>query len=370
MSGVSTPARVWTDHREGRAVVIKRAADVNAEPVLRAEAQLLDRMAHPGLIRPLSLERADRHLQLVTAYAGSHTLETAPPTLPTRAARQFAQVATTVAHLHASGLAHGNLCGDHVVISGQGEARVCGLSTAAAMSCQPDDAQRPSSGIEADLIALRKMGLAQLSRSRLVGSGPARKLEAERRTRLRRLLDDPTLDAATLAARAAHIARPTSRPSRPHEGVPTAEAGSGRRASRRLLLGSLGAAGVVSAASGLWQLTAESAPSTLIDCAGQRADSCGALGAGETLPEPWHSYELRATGDGPAPSEFAIADWNCDGTETLGVAGADRTVHVFETWPHDEEGAEPVSWRLEPDESLELPDDEACSAISTVHDPA
>lgn len=387
---------VWVEHRDEGPVVVKRAASAHVDR-LRAEARLLSEFAHPGLVRPVALERVGNQVQLVTAHAGSHTLDTAPPTMPSLATRQLGQLAAALAHLHQHGIAHRRLEPTHVVLASDGRATLCGLGDALT-----DDA----AGLAADLASLRHLGSLQLDRCRLPGAGPRRRAETDLRRHLRLLLADPQLDARTLADRLAALWRSTGG----HTSFPTVEtAGSspgrarrrpaggrpagpdgcgsatpggrhprGRRRVRRLAA-TLGALAV---ATGAWQLAASAdgsaprharaeltaapqppplersapgpappaspvvrKPSDTASTAGpgdaSRAPNCGDLTVDRcgTLDDRgdvrFGGREYRLDHDGATPALYLIDDWNCDGSETLAVLGSDQVLQVYATWPSD-----------------------------------
>ena len=64
--------------------------------------------------------------RLELRWVGSHTLETARPTVPAAAAI-LAALAVTVADVHGLGVVHGRIDPSHVVIGPRGEPVLCGL---------------------------------------------------------------------------------------------------------------------------------------------------------------------------------------------------------------------------------------------------
>lgn len=411
-TGRSPGYDVWVEDRHDGPVVVKRATPAQADS-LRAEALLLSNLAHPGLVRPVTLERVGDRVQLVTAHAGSHTLDTAPPTMPSLATRQLGQLAAALAHLHQHGIAHGRLDPTHVVLASDGRATLCGLGNA-----NTGDAE----GVAADLASLRHLGSLQLDRCRLPGAGPRRRAETDLRRQLRLLLADPQLDARTLADRLAALWRSTDRPSartvrtagtapRPARGgltasrpaVPGGCGAPSRRGRRprgrrrvRLLPATLGALAV---ATGAWQLAASadgssprparaepaaapqptpverSAPDAAApaepaepagaapapSCENLESERCGTLDAGGNVRFEGRDY--RIDHDAAAPALYLIDDWDCNGTETLAVLGADLVLHVYPAWPIDaDEEVLPSTRRLPSprhDAGLAPPDCEA-----------
>src|SRR5687768_7484214 len=87
------------------------AAERSAEPALvarcRWEAEVLEADAAPAVVALRALEEDGATISLLTAWVPGGTLAAARPIPRGRALRILAAVATTVAELHARGLAHG-----------------------------------------------------------------------------------------------------------------------------------------------------------------------------------------------------------------------------------------------------------------------
>ncbi len=102
---------------------------------LAAEAARLERASHPGVV--MVVDQAEDHLDL--RWAGGHTLATSRPEA-SAVAGTLASVAATVADLHRLGIVHGRLRADHVVIDGDGRARLCSIRPPAPGEPEPTPA--------------------------------------------------------------------------------------------------------------------------------------------------------------------------------------------------------------------------------------
>nr|MBA2280771.1 protein kinase family protein [Acidimicrobiia bacterium] len=125
------PADQRIDRDGGRAVVVKAAPPGADADRLAAEALVLARASLPGVVEVVRAERTEAGgFELVTALAGTRTLVDARLDVGTTAA-VIAALATTVADLHALGIAHRRLTPDHVVLHGSGRPVLCGFGGAA-----------------------------------------------------------------------------------------------------------------------------------------------------------------------------------------------------------------------------------------------
>lgn len=115
-----SPTRVQLG-ADGRAVVVKEAPPGPAAERLRAEARVLRRAAHPGVVALESLtERPDGSVAVTTVHAG---------VVVDRAdAAVLAAVASTLADLHERGLAHGRVAAEHVLVGPDGRPVLCGFA--------------------------------------------------------------------------------------------------------------------------------------------------------------------------------------------------------------------------------------------------
>jgi tRNA A-37 threonylcarbamoyl transferase component Bud32 len=99
---------------------------------LRREAAALRRCRHPNVARLASfLDLPDRS-ELLVERAGDLTLLGATPPDGAAAIALAASLAATLADLHETGMMHGRLTPDHVVVAPGGRAVLCGLSEAGA----------------------------------------------------------------------------------------------------------------------------------------------------------------------------------------------------------------------------------------------
>ena len=103
---------------DGGTLACKRATADGGVASIRAEARRLATIDHPGVIRFVELRESADGPILVTEYVGPRTLATIGPVPTDRAARLIADLASTVADLHALGVVHGRLHPDHVLVAG------------------------------------------------------------------------------------------------------------------------------------------------------------------------------------------------------------------------------------------------------------
>ena len=111
------------------AVVVKRARGV-ATALVRREAEVLGRVGHPGLVELVGCREREGAAELITVHAGSATLAQHSPASAATIAWLGAGIASTLADLHAAGLAHTRLGADHVVLDGTGRTVLCSLGRA------------------------------------------------------------------------------------------------------------------------------------------------------------------------------------------------------------------------------------------------
>lgn len=124
--------RVTTDlDDDGRAVARKRSRSTADAVRLANEADMLDRARHPGVVELLRVTTDDDGMiEIVTAFAGPHSLDTCGPLPLAQAAALVAALAETVADLHQIGLVHGRIEPSHVVLGAGGQPLLCGLAGA------------------------------------------------------------------------------------------------------------------------------------------------------------------------------------------------------------------------------------------------
>jgi hypothetical protein len=108
----------------------KTAASAASRERLRAEAAVLRRAAHPGVVQLTLFEDLEHRTELTTARIGDQNLATAPPGTIRAAVEYAASIAGTVADLHALGLVHRRLTADHVLVGPGDRPVLCGFAEA------------------------------------------------------------------------------------------------------------------------------------------------------------------------------------------------------------------------------------------------
>lgn len=96
----------------------KRATSPAAAARVRAEADRLGRLDHPGVVRLVELREGPDGPVLVTDYVGPRSIDSAGAVAAERAARLVAHLAGTLADLHAAGTLHGRVAPEHVLVAG------------------------------------------------------------------------------------------------------------------------------------------------------------------------------------------------------------------------------------------------------------
>jgi len=120
------------------ALACKRASGDAGATAIRAEAGRLAALEHPGVVRFVELREAVDGPTLVTEYVGPRSLETIGPLTTERAARLVADLAATVADLHALGIVHGAVIPEHALVAGD-RVVLCGLAPDPDGLAAPDD---------------------------------------------------------------------------------------------------------------------------------------------------------------------------------------------------------------------------------------
>ncbi|MEM7286993.1 MAG: hypothetical protein AAF480_11630 [Actinomycetota bacterium] len=115
--------------------VVKRATGTRQRARLAHEASLLADLRHPGVVRLVEYRPGVDHDELVTEFAGAVTMADHRPADVTAVAGLGAAISDTVADLHASGIVHGALQPDHVLLGSRRQPVLCSLSAAVA---EPD----------------------------------------------------------------------------------------------------------------------------------------------------------------------------------------------------------------------------------------
>lgn len=208
-------AAVTVSRCDERLIAIKQVPAERAAEVQR-EAQLLERLAHPSVVRFVDLvETPDGGRALHTEFVSSHTWATRPLTDPAERAAAMASLAAVVADLHDLGLAHLRIAPGHVLHGEDDRPVLCGLARAgeatadnryadlAALAdlCHDDDLDKgPLSGKLSSIADAARSG--QLSARDL-----ARRLDHVLAKRAPRP-DAPPRHRPGLLASARHIGRP------------------------------------------------------------------------------------------------------------------------------------------------------------------
>lgn len=333
----------------GAPVLVKRGSGADAA-ILRTEAARLRLAAHPGVVEVVCSAGTDEAWELHLARAG-HPVGSLPPMSPRQIARVVAAAASTVADLHASGLVHGHLDGDCVLVGQGSRVVLSGLG--------PDDAGATPAD---DVAALGALVLSLLAAS--TGTGGISTRGARSRTSIRR-----ALGAVAETASSAHVAhRPTARRlaaslSQLAGGIeqPAIAPGPRHAAPRRrsqlpaLVAAVAGATAVSIAASRLAgrheptgeppavaPVTTLSAPRSCVR-AGSGAECASRVEVdGTRIVVDDRVYEVGLPGD-----QVVLGDWDCDASATPAVLRPDTgEVFVFGGWAGADAIEAPVTARF------------------------
>ena len=262
---------VVTVSRAGdRLIAVKR---VPAEYVrdLEQEAEILQRLAHPGVVRFVDLvETHDRGRAMHTEFVSSDTWATRPITDPAERAAGVAALAEVVADLHNMGFAHGRINPSHVLHGDGDQPVLCGFRLATEIT--PENRR-------GDLVAL-----ADLCHDPAPDKSPL----AEKLSALADAARAGRLDVRELARRLAMVPDKGSTAGEPGR---TAAAGSGPgHRSRpgkklRVVVAAVLGASIAVTAAGIWSRgQQESAPVTITDGADSRAATEGPSSAENGIP--------------------------------------------------------------------------------------
>ncbi|MDE0665921.1 MAG: hypothetical protein OXH67_10030 [Acidimicrobiaceae bacterium] len=249
---------VVTVSRSGdRLIAVKQ---VPAEHVrdIEQEAEILQRLAHPGVVRLVDLvETHDGGRAMHTEFVSSDTWATRPITDPAGRAAGVAALAEVVADLHDMGFAHGLINPSHV-LHGDGDRPVlCGFRLATEVT--PENRR-------GDLVAL-----ADLCHDPAPDKGPL----VEKLSALADAARAGRLDVRELARRLAMFPDKGSTAGEPGR-TAAAVSGHGHRSrpgkKLRVVVAAVLGASVVVAAAGIWSRgQQEGAPVTITDGAGPTA---------------------------------------------------------------------------------------------------
>lgn len=203
--------RVRIEHdAEGVLLARKRAIGEAAAQQLALEAEVLDRVRHPGVVEYVDVTDLDGDVaELDTVWVGGHSLET----MRCRSAAQLASlmigVTTTVADLHGMGVAHGSIKPSHVLVRSEGNPVLCGFGhTVELATADPHDRDAATRG---DVAALGQMTQDLLDRDVGYEPTPDRRIRTILGPRRWPAGDVRALSIVAAAAVSEDSARPSAR---------------------------------------------------------------------------------------------------------------------------------------------------------------
>jgi len=320
MHGTSDSPVVTVTQDGDQLIAVRSAHEPDARARMRHEAAVLSQLDHPGIVRLIDHEEGPP-AQLRTSFVGPDTWRTRPPE-GSAVAGALATVAATIADLHESGLSHGDIRADHVLIDASGRPVLAGLAHAGIAE--------PSS-VAVDVRALVGLG-RELART----AGDERQ----------------TIEALLTALEAGHddlrgTVRGLDRRRLPAVASPA-------RVDRRHAIAA--AVLVVAAAATLLLRTADSSPNA--DAAAEPV----AQAAETPQPTPTPAPTPPPTTAGPAedatelvhagrryaigrPGDVVVTgDWDCDGTATPALLRPETgEVAVFAAWPDADASIAPTA---------------------------
>lgn len=153
------------DDGSGSAVLVKHA--IGAErPRLRHEAGVLDAARIEGVVESVGFDEVDERCELRLRYLEAATLAEQPPLGLVDLLDVLIDLGTTLVELHARGIRHGALRGEHVLLARPRRPVICGFGEATG----PADHRQHLPG--ADLAALAVLGQVELARTDRSASDP------------------------------------------------------------------------------------------------------------------------------------------------------------------------------------------------------
>ena len=126
---------------DGIHVLVKRGSGAAAKR-LRAEGETLAMAKHPGVVELVSMHDDAEEVTLRLAHVTGRNLLDQPPLDARQLSAVFAEVAQTLADLHALGVAHTNLGAEHIILDRHLHATLCGFGSA----CR-SDSKPPTNGV-------------------------------------------------------------------------------------------------------------------------------------------------------------------------------------------------------------------------------
>lgn len=121
---------ITVTRRNGNLLACKTAQPEDSERI-RHEAQLLQRLEHPGVVQFVDFVEGSP-VELYLAFVGPDSWATRPPSSTAESIEALASAASTVADLHSLGTVHGALCPEHVLVAPDKRPILCGLADATA----------------------------------------------------------------------------------------------------------------------------------------------------------------------------------------------------------------------------------------------
>ncbi|MXZ52235.1 MAG: hypothetical protein F4Z34_03500 [Acidimicrobiaceae bacterium] len=383
-------AAVTVSRSEDRLIAVKQVPVERAAEIER-EADLLQRLDHPGLVRFIEIvETADGGRALHTEFVNSDTWATRPLSDPAERAAGMAALAAVVADLHQLGVAHLQLTPPHVLHGADDRPVLCGLTLAA--EATPENRQADLAALgelchdsslgrgalagklssladasRAGMLSARELArrLDLLAAKRPLGSDPVRVVGGSRLASLRRWLRPKSL--ITAGAFAAAIVAAYALGSR--SGAPAPPPESPAAVSSEDLTEALDAGPSLVAEpnpnggtplAGEPELTGETGPvgePGLIEAADtavamheaaavleQEAAAVTIQEAAAVLEHGGRRYAVGAIGD-----FVETGDWDCDGRVTAAIVRPSTGgVVLFDAWPEPGRTiALPVRWSVD-----------------------
>lgn len=302
-------------------VAVKQAHDPDHRARLRHEADLLGRLDHPGVVRFVDYDEGPP-AALRTAFVGPDSWRTSHAD-----AAAFAALTATIADLHESGLAHGDLRADHVLLDRDQRPILCGFADAG-----PATSER----VNADRLALASMLRDEASRHpsgtghRMRDAAEALEEPALPTRAAIRLLDDKTPSVST-----------------PHR--PRPRAGAIAAAVAALVIFAVAAVAVggrpesTSTAASIdgteMPVPTPRQPTTTVPPTTDPVHSAEPVEPAEIIVHDGRRYGVGAEGD-----LVVVADWDCTGVATPAVLRPDTgELAIFATWPGPDATALPAT---------------------------
>lgn len=121
---------ITVTQRDGNLLACKTAQAEESDR-LRHEAQLLERLQHPGIVQFVDFVEGAT-VELYLGFVGPDSWATQPPSTSSETIEALASAASTVADLHNLGTVHGAIRPEHVLVAPDKRPILCGLADATA----------------------------------------------------------------------------------------------------------------------------------------------------------------------------------------------------------------------------------------------